>query len=151
MNEEVKNMKVIVHGESENPTKMNLRSGKFSMVIDEPKSMGGTDEGPSPVQALLMALTGCLNVTGHEVARQKGLQLNKLNITIEGLLNPAAFMGISNKERAGFQTITVELVPDFENASAESINNWLEETEKRCPVTDNILHETQIIVAIKEA
>ncbi len=52
------NMQVKVHvtGESENPTKLNLRSGRFKMVIDEPENMGGTNEGPSPVQVLLMAL-----------------------------------------------------------------------------------------------
>ena len=68
-------MKVSITGESQNPTKITLKSGKFSMIIDEPKEMGGTDEGPSPIQVLLMSLAGCLNVTGHEIAREKGLDV----------------------------------------------------------------------------
>lgn len=52
-------VRVLITGESENPTKINLKSGKFKLIIDEPKMMGGTDEGPSPVQVLLMSLAGC--------------------------------------------------------------------------------------------
>lgn len=149
MNTPKREMKVLVHGISENPTKMKLRSGKFEMVIDEPQSMGGTDEGPSPVQALLMAEAGCLNVTGHEVARQKGLKLNGMKITIEGVLDPSAFMGISFEARTGFQKILITIDPDFESASTEDIRVWLEETEKRCPVTDNIREKTEISVIVK--
>lgn len=64
-------VKVHIGGESESATKMNLRAGKFKMIIDEPENMGGSNEGHSPVQVLLMALAGCLNVTGHQVAKEK--------------------------------------------------------------------------------
>ncbi len=140
-------VQVRVHGESENPTKMKLSSGRFKMIIDEPENMGGTNEGPSPVQVLLMALAGCLNVTGHEVARQRGMKLHKLKINIEGNMNACNFMGCSFEERAGFQQIKVHLKPVFENASDEEINSWALETEARCPVTDNIKDATEIIVA----
>ena len=149
MSTSIKNMKVLVHGTSENPTKINITSGKFSLVIDEPTSMGGTDAGPSPVQVLLMSLAGCLNVTGHEVAMQKGLRLNGMKITIEGELNPCAFLGCSYEERAGFQTVSVRIEPDFENANPEEIDEWLKETESLCPVTDNIRAGTDLKVSLK--
>lgn len=38
----------------------NIR-GK-QIVIDEPASLGGTDQGPNPVELVLAALGGCLNV-----------------------------------------------------------------------------------------
>ncbi len=141
-----KQIKVVVTGESENPTKINLTSGKFHMVIDEPKSLGGTDEGPSPIQVLLMSLAGCLNVTGHEIARQKGLKLHGIKIRIEGVMNPCKFMGCSFEERAGYQTIKVTVDADMEDATQEEIDEWLVETENRCPVTDNLRAETRIIV-----
>ena len=141
-------MKVLVHAVSENPTKLNVTSGKFSLVIDEPTSMGGTDAGPSPVQVLLMSLAGCLNVTGHEVAKQKGLTLHGMKINIEGFLNPCAFLGCSFEERAGFQTVTVNIDPVFENATPAEIEQWLQETENRCPVTDNIRAGTDLKVSI---
>ena len=141
-------MKVLVTGESENPTKINLQSGKFKMIIDEPKMMGGTDEGPSPIQVLLMSLAGCLNVTGHEIARQKGLKLNGMKIKIEGVMNPCTFIGCSFEERAGFQNILVNVDADMPGVSDEEKASWLEETEQRCPVTDNIKAGTTVNVSI---
>ncbi len=141
-------VKVHVSGISESATKMNLRAGKFQMVIDEPENMGGTNEGPSPVQVLLMALAGCLNVTGHQVAKEKKLPLKKIKITIDGDMNPCTFMGCSFDERAGFQKIEVNVKPEFETPVDDVIiKAWLEETESRCPVTDNIEDSTQIQVA----
>jgi uncharacterized OsmC-like protein len=139
-------MKVLVRGKSENATKMNLTAGKFNMVIDEPPSLGGTDDGPSPIQVLLMSLAGCLNVTGHEVAKQKGLKLNGMEVKIEGVLNPCTFIGCSYEERAGFQQVKVTVHADMEGATQEEIDAWLEETENRCPVTDNVRAATDISV-----
>ncbi len=140
---------VSVHGKSETPSRMKIKSGKFEMIIDEPENMGGTDMGPSPVQVLLMALAGCLNVTGHEVARQRGMKLNGMKIDINGSMNPCTFMGCSTDERAGFQQINVSIKADFENATEEEVESWIEETEARCPVTDNIKEGTHISVSLK--
>jgi uncharacterized OsmC-like protein len=146
MSTPTKEIKVLVRGKSENPTRMNLTSGKFSMIIDEPPSLGGTDAGPSPIQVLLMSLAGCLNVTGHEVAKQKGLKLNGMEVKIEGVMNPCAFIGCSFEERAGFQQIKVTVHADMEGATQAEIDAWLVETENRCPVTDNIRADTNISV-----
>lgn len=144
----IKEIKVLVHGKSENATKMNLRAGKFKMVIDEPKAMGGTDDGPSPIQVLLMSLAGCLNVTGHEIARQKGFQLNSMEVKIEGVMNPCTFLGCSFEERAGFQNIQVTIIADLEGASPDEKAAWLEDTETRCPVTDNVKAGTNLTVSL---
>ena len=140
---------VSVHAKSETPARLNIQSGKFKMIIDEPENMGGTDMGPSPVQVLLMSLAGCLNVTGHEVARQRGMKLNGMKIDINGSMNPCNFMGCSFDERAGFQQINVSIRADFEDANKEEIDSWLKETEARCPVTDNIKEGTNISVSMK--
>jgi len=149
MANKLKEVNVTVTGESENPTKIILSAGKFNMVIDEPKMMGGTDDGPSPVQVLLMSLAGCLNVTGHEVAKQKGMQLKGMKIKIDGVMNPCTFIGCSFDERAGFQKIAVNVDAEFENnPTKEEQEAWLEETENRCPVTNNVKADTTISVSI---
>ncbi|MFN2396375.1 MAG: OsmC family protein [Bacteroidales bacterium] len=137
---------VSVHGQSETPMRMKIKSGKFEMIIDEPENMGGTNMGPSPIQVLLMSLAGCISITGHQVARQRGMKLNGMKITVDGTMNPCTFIGCSYEERAGFQTINLKVEPDFENATKEDIVSWLEETEDRCPVTDNITQITKINV-----
>jgi len=139
-----KEMSVTVRGKSESPMRMNIKSGKFEMIIDEPEEMGGTNLGPSPIQVLLMSLAGCINITGHQVANQRGMKLNGMKIKIDGNMNPCTFIGCSFEERAGFQTIDLKVIPDFENATPEEIDSWLKETEERCPVTDNIKNFTKV-------
>ncbi len=137
-------MKISVEGTSESATKVISKSGKFEVIMDEPVQMGGTDEGPSPMQLLLMSLVGCLNITGQAVAQQRNMKLKTLKINIDGEMNPAAFMGLSFNERAGFSNIGVNIEANFVGASQQEIDQWLEETENRCPVTDTIKAHTQI-------
>ena len=138
-------MQIKIHGKSESATKLNISAGKFRMVIDEPEQMGGSNEGPSPVQVLLMALAGCLNVTAHEVAKQNNLGLKSLNIEINGNLDACTFMGCNDKNRAGFENIEINLNAKFESYQTQNaIDLWLSETERRCPVTDNIKSSTNI-------
>lgn len=140
---------VTVNAQSETPMRMKIKSGKFEMIIDEPENMGGTNLGPSPIQVLLMSLAGCINITGHQVARQRGMKLNGMKIKIDGNMNPCTFIGCSFEERAGFQTISLFVEPDFDDATKEEIDSWLKETEERCPVTDNIRQSTSINVTSK--
>lgn len=143
-------MKVKIHGKSESATRINLQAGNFKMIIDEPEQMGGSNLGPSPVQVLLMALAGCLNVTAHEIAKQRNLGLKSLNITIEGNLDACTFMGCNDVNRAGFENINVKMNAKFEKMQMqETIDDWLVETERRCPVTDNIRSMTNIILHMK--
>ena len=146
MNEKKREVKVTVDGESETSMRMKIKSGKFEMIIDEPENMGGSDMGPSPIQVLLMSLAGCINITGHQVARQRGMKLNGMKIKIDGNMNPCTFIGCSYEERAGFQNINLKVDADFENATPEEVDSWLKETESRCPVTDNIRESTKIII-----
>jgi uncharacterized OsmC-like protein len=138
-------MTIKIHGKSESATRINLNAGGFKMIIDEPEQMGGSNLGPSPVQVLLMALAGCLNVTAHEVAKQRNLGLKSLSINIEGNLDACTFMGCNDENRAGFENINVKMDAQFENIQMQNtIDDWLAETERRCPVTDNIRSLTNI-------
>ncbi len=138
---------VKIEGISETPTKINLKAGRFSLVIDEPANMGGTNEGPSPIQVLLMALAGCLNMTGHTVAKEQGLELKQMKISIEGNMDAAHFMGYATNNRAGFEEVNVIIETQFDGApTKQQRDNWLQETERRCPVTDNMKTHTKIII-----
>ena len=132
---------------SENPTKTVVRSNGFTVIVDEPKNQGGTNEGPTPVDYVLAALAGCLNVVSHVVAKELDMNLNGVKIDLEGDLNPAKFMGMSDAERAGYQSIRVTLRPDTD-ADAATKEKWRLAVESRCPVSDNLSHETPVSVQL---
>ena len=150
MNMTNKMMKISVGGSSESPTQFISNSGNFQLMIDEPAVMGGTDEGPSPMQVMLMSLAGCLSITGHAVAHQNKLVLKKIDITIDGEMDPSGFMGLNPDVRAGFNNIRVNVQAQFVGATKKEIDQWLEETERRCPITDTIKSGTHIHLTYNE-
>ncbi|WP_320406865.1 OsmC family protein [Thermococcus paralvinellae] len=86
-------LKFSIIGEGVSPTKTIAKVRNFEVIVDEPPSLGGTDAGPNPVEYLLVALAGCLNVVGHLVAKEMGFTINSLKIKISGTLDPTKFMG----------------------------------------------------------
>ncbi len=136
-----------VSAKSENATKTVVATRGFQMIVDEPESLGGTDQGATPVEYMLAALAGCLNVVGHLVAREMGFQLRGLELALEGNLNPAKFAGKSELERAGYKEIRVELRPETD-ADQETLNQWLEIVEARCPVSDNFSNATPVRISV---
>lgn len=140
-------LKFKVSAKSENKTKTVVKSNGFTMIIDEPKGLGGTNEGPNPVEYLLAALSGCLNVVSHIVARELGFELNGLEIELEGILNPAKFMGKSDAERTGYKEIKVTIKPDT-TADAATLEKWIQIVESRCPVSDNITNPTPVRIVL---
>lgn len=138
-----------VSAKSENATKTVVETRGFHLIVDEPENLGGTDQGANPVEYMLAALAGCLNVVGHLVAREMGFQLRGLELALEGNLNPAKFAGKSERERAGYKEIRVELRPETD-ADQETLNQWVERVEARCPVSDNFSNATPVSIFVKK-
>lgn len=47
---------------SESETKIVVEARDFEFVVDEPESLDGSNSGPNPVEYLIGAWAGCLNV-----------------------------------------------------------------------------------------
>jgi uncharacterized OsmC-like protein len=138
-----------VSATAESPTKTRVSTRDFEFVVDEPATLGGSDEGPNPVEYLLGALAGCMNVVAHQVAREMDLEVRDLEIEIDGDLDPAKFMGKSDESRAGYQEVRVDVSADVD-APDETIQTWLSAVEERCPVSDNLGNETPLAVSFDD-
>lgn len=132
---------------SESSTKTVVQTDCFKMTIDEPPGLGGTNEGANPVQYLLAALAGCLNVMGHIVAKEMGFTLRCLDIHLDGDLDPAKLFGKSNEKRAGYSEIRVTIKPDTD-ADQATLKKWLATVEERCPVSDNLKNPTPVLIKL---
>jgi uncharacterized OsmC-like protein len=139
-----------IKGESHNSTKFEAKARNFSFIIDEPESLGGKDQGPNPVEYLLGSYAGCLNVVVHLVAKEEGVLISKLNIAIDGDLDPAKFIGQPGFNRAGFQNINVTLDIDA-NTDDATINKIIGIAKNRCPINDNLSNVTQISYTVKKS
>lgn len=136
-------------GQNVNPTKFVAKTRQFTLTIDEPEGLGGTDQGANPVEFLLAAYAGCLNVMGHIVASELGFKLNNIRIELEGDLNPAKVFGKQTNDRAGYKEIRVNIFPDADTNEA-NLAKWLEIIESRCPVNDNLINPTPVKISLKK-
>ncbi len=136
-------LKFSIKAKSESAAKTRVRARNFEIVVDEPEALGGTDVAPNPVEYVLAAFAGCLNVMGHLIAKEMGIELRNLNIEMEGNLNPARLFGKSDEERAGYKNILIRMIPDTE-ADDLTLEKWMHEVESRCPVSDNLQNITPV-------
>jgi len=136
-----------VSAQAENPTKTSVKARNFHLVIDEPPDLGGTDTGANPVEYVIAALSGCLNVMGHLVAGEMGLDLKGLKIDVVGELNPAGLFGKETEDRVGYKNIKVTLRPDCD-ADADVLSEWARKVEARCPVSDNLANPTPLHISL---
>lgn len=143
------NLRFSVNGESNSTTQFVAKARHFKLVVDEPEELGGTDEAANPVEYILAGLAGCINVVGHLVAKELGFEISKLNIDISGEINPDKLLGISTHERAGFQSIQINLNPETE-ADIVTLSQWLKIVEDRCPVKDNLRNETPVRLSVEK-
>lgn len=141
------NVKFSTSAIAETPTRTLVTARHFKIIIDEPEALGGTDDGPNPVEYVLAAVSGCLNVVGHVVASEMGFQLKGLTIEAEGALDPARFQGTSYNKRAGYQEIQIKLKPEAD-ADKLTLEKWMAAVSDRCPVSDNLSNETPVSIVL---
>ncbi len=110
----------------------------FSITIDEPERLGGSNKGPNPLEVLLASLGGCLDFTGTIIAQEMGYQLEDFELEIQGDLDPRGVTGKADVP-VGFQQVRVD-VKNVEGIPKEKIPEFIEMIQKRCPV-DNTLEE----------
>jgi len=141
-------LKFRVKAHSENPTKTIVKARGFEIVIDEPADLGGTNEGANPVEYILAAFCGCINVMAHVIAKEMNIELRSVKIKMAGELNPNRLFGTSYDDRAGYKGIQVAIEPDCD-ATEEELAKWLEAIEDRCPVSDNLRNITPVELKLK--
>jgi uncharacterized OsmC-like protein len=111
----------------------NIR--QFSLTVDEPESLGGTDAGPNPAELVLAALAACQEVTYRAYAEALGIPLESVSVKVEGDIDLRGFFGVNDSVRPGFQNVrgTVRLkssAGDTDLARLKAI------VDAHCPVLD---------------
>lgn len=149
MSDSEKLMTIAVEGDREAETRTTVEARGFDLTVDEPADMGGTNEGPNPLEYLLAGQAGCLNVTGQQVAQEMDIEINDLELSLEGDFNQAAFAG-NDDDRTGLQDIDVSMAVDTD-ADRDTIEEWGERVEARCPVSDTIKNETSVELTMDRA
>lgn len=112
----------------------------FEFTMDEPKNLGGTDQGMNPVEALLSAVGGCKVIVAQSFARAKRIKLNSIKITVDGELDTDGFTGKNPEAKVGLTDLDTHYQIDADNTK-EEIEEFVDFIEATCPVIDTIANK----------
>jgi uncharacterized OsmC-like protein len=124
------------------------RLGEHTCYIDQPAGKGGEGTAPGPLEMFLFSLAGCILSIARIAASQKRMQIDGMDLSIEGELDPSGLMGMETSSRNGFERIEIKVRLDAPISRGEKIS-FLEDIEKRCPVADNILTATPVGISLE--
>ena len=111
---------------------VTVTSRDHEWSIDEPTEKGGTNQGPTPLEALLGSLVGCESVVLKLVAKAIGFSYAGLTIDCTGTADMRGARGVKGV-RPYFTK--VEMVIDLRtNEPEKRIDMLRRNVEQRCPV-----------------
>jgi uncharacterized OsmC-like protein len=119
-----------------------VEAGGHAVIADEPESLGGTDEGPTPYDYLLAALGGCTAMTLRMYADRKGWPLESVTVCLSQDRIHATDCEECETEEGRIDRIEREI--ELEGPLEEEQRRRLLEVADMCPVHRTL--ETEVLV-----
>jgi uncharacterized OsmC-like protein len=109
----------------------------FKVIMDESASLGGTDTGMNPCEALLTALGSCQCIVAAAFAKAEGVDLKEFWVELEGDLDTDGFLKGDPNVRPGYQEVrfTMHIKTDSPKDKVEAFQKFI---QNRCPVGDSL-------------
>jgi uncharacterized OsmC-like protein len=120
---------------------------EFVFDGDHPELFSSEDEGPTPVELLLVSLASCLTAGVAAVAQNREIQLRSVTATLEGDMDVRGILGADPEVRNGFSHIRVKYNIDAD-ASPEDIKALVAQSQKRSAVFDVVTNPTSVTVEV---
>ena len=77
----------------------------FTIDIDEPEQIGGTNRHPNPQEHLIAALNACMMVGYVALSAMHGITLERLEIETEGDIDLRGFFGLDPNVAPGYESL----------------------------------------------
>jgi len=122
--------------------KVKTTSRNFELIIDEPTSLGGTDTGMNPVEALLASLGACQSIVARIYAPKFGVKLDDFYVEVEGDIDLDGFFNKSDV-RPGYSDIRYSFHIKT-NSPREKVEEFVHFLESKCPVGDTLANPVNL-------
>jgi uncharacterized OsmC-like protein len=122
----------------------------FTYDTDHPEIFASEDIGSTPVEFVLVGLSGCIGAGIATVAANREIKLNSVKTTVEADMDLAGILGIDSEVRNGFSNIRIKYEIDAD-ASEEDIRAIVAQSQKRSAVFDIVTNPTEVEVEVRKA
>ena len=116
--------------------------------VDEPTSLGGADSAANPAEVLLGAVGTCLSIGYAMNAAARGIELQHLDLDLEGDIDLGVFGGLVEDGNPGYSDIRVR-VHVQSDAPAEALQALHEHVVRTSPILNTVarpVHVTSEVV-----
>jgi putative redox protein len=132
---------VIVSGDAKEFTQWII-AGPHQLTADEPKGVGGNDEGPTPYDLLLAALGSCTSITVTMYAQRKNWPLQDVTVRLRHSRIHATDCAECETKEGKIDRIELDI--EFVGPLSGEQRSQLLEIAKKCPVHRTLSSETNI-------
>src|SRR5207249_9227167 len=122
------------------------RNTEYMTQYDFPNQLSGEGRGPTVCESCMGSLAACLTQTIVAHATSRGIQIDSIDIDVEGDVDLRGFTGISNDVRPGAQQFRVNMNIKSNNTSIEQINELYEIGKRFSPAFDTLTNGTSVVL-----
>lgn len=103
------------------------RARGFTIHIDEPTELLGTNTAPNPQEHLMAAMNACLMATYVAACAMQGVELRNLEIETRGELDLRGFLGLDKNVKPGYDELdyVVRIKGNGTQQQFEAVHKWV--------------------------
>jgi uncharacterized OsmC-like protein len=116
--------------------KTTMGASNHEFIIDAPAGLDGTDEGPSPLLAILSAIGACIIAVTRFWAKIMDIEIEEMTVHSRGHINLAAIFGLNDDLLPGYDKLE-PVVRIKANAPKEKVQEMMDKVMSHCPVITN--------------
>ncbi len=114
-----------------------------ALVVDEPPTLGGADQGMNPVELIAAALGTCQEIMYAAYASVMGIKLDSVAVDVKGFLDLRGLFGMDESVPAGYTNL--HYVTKIESRESDAkIEQLVQVVESHCPVLDTLVRPVHV-------
>jgi len=132
---------VVIASKAGQAFQQEIRAGVHKIISDEPVTVGGSDQGPTPVELFLGGLGACTAMTMQMLARRRQWDLQKVTVRIYQAQ-------VDDPANSGQKILQISEEIEVEGNLQPAEVTALEAAAKRCPVYKMLTGPKLVVTSI---
>lgn len=136
---EIKKVGTAVSLNSRDAFKTAIKASGFDLIADEPVSIGGTDEGPTPGDYLCVALASCKTITLRMYVQRKQWEVGEIAVDVS----------LAKVDGSAAPTHIFNCEVSVSNPITDEQKQRLVQIAKACPISKLLSKCAEVVTVIK--